>query len=274
MHAPTAIDSPLLAAARVSLLRHPLRQALTTPTAWRIFMSHHIFAVWDFMTLVKRLQRELTCTALPWLPPADPQASRFINSVVLAEESDEDGAGGISSHFGLYLGAMQESSADPAPARAFIAQLRAGRPVAAALAQAGAPAAAARFVGATLRLAEHGRLEEVCAAFFWGREEIIPDMFAGLLQSLAASGHEAPRLRAYMDRHVSLDADEHGPMARQMMARLCADHPGAAGRAEAAATAALSERHHLWDAIHAAIIGASGQAPWATPQPLGARGVA
>jgi len=64
-------------------------------------MREHMFAVWDFMSLLKRLQQIVTCTEVPWLPPVDPTASRFINEIDLGEECDDDGRDGYASHFEL-----------------------------------------------------------------------------------------------------------------------------------------------------------------------------
>ncbi len=91
---------------RESLLNHPIYRHINSLPALRLFMEHHIFAVWDFMSLLKELQRRLCCTSVPWLPSGNPLGGRFINEIVLSEESDDDGQGGFTSHFELYHRAM------------------------------------------------------------------------------------------------------------------------------------------------------------------------
>jgi hypothetical protein len=89
-------------------------------------MQIHVFAVWDFMSLVKRLQSELTCNSLPWMPPVRSRIARFANEVVLGEESDLGPDGKPVSHFELYLRAMDEVGADRTLVRGFMAQIDLG----------------------------------------------------------------------------------------------------------------------------------------------------
>ena len=97
---------------RFDLLNHPLYESVQTHENLRLFMREHAFAVWDFMSLLKRLQQIATCCDIPWSPASDASHARFINEIVLGEECDEDGRGGYSSHFELYLSAMEEVEAD------------------------------------------------------------------------------------------------------------------------------------------------------------------
>src|SRR5690606_19941999 len=103
-------------------------------------------AVWDFMSLSKRLQNELTCTSLPWMPPANPQLARFANEVILAEESDVGLDGTPGSHLELYLEAMNEVGASTAMFDDFMERMTNGDDVATALAGANVPQYIRKFV--------------------------------------------------------------------------------------------------------------------------------
>ena len=74
---------------RDRVIGHPLYSALHDNRAINIFMEHHVFAVWDFMSLLKSLQRNLTCVEVPWVPTGPTGSRRLINDIVLVEESDE-----------------------------------------------------------------------------------------------------------------------------------------------------------------------------------------
>src|SRR5438045_2244793 len=89
------------------LTGHPIYQIFHTIEDLHIFMEAHVFAVWDFMSLVKSLQNKLTCTRIPWIPNKYQRSARFINEIVVGEESDWYGNTSLS-HFEIYLQAMQE----------------------------------------------------------------------------------------------------------------------------------------------------------------------
>ncbi len=222
------------------LSRHPLYSELRSAAALRFFMEAHVWAVWDFMSLLKRLQRELTCVALPWRPSRYPaEVVRFINQIVLGEESDVDQLGRPTSHFELYLAAMAEVSADTGPIRAYLVDARPDR----------IPAHVRPFTEHTLRLAAEGDVVEVAAAFFHGREDLIPSMFTGILAELPGG---CPSLRYYLERHVQVDGDEHGPLGQRCLAILCEEDGAKLALAKAAGDEALRQRAALWDRTLAA----------------------
>ena len=64
-----------LAPLRRQVAGHPLYARVRTIEDVRIFMQSHVFAVWDFMSLLKALQRTLTCVDVPWTPTRFPGAA-------------------------------------------------------------------------------------------------------------------------------------------------------------------------------------------------------
>ena len=234
---------------RLNLLNHPLYDAVQTHENLRLFMREHAFAVWDFMSLLKRLQHIVTCCDIPWSPATDASLARFINEIVLGEECDDDGRGGFSSHFELYLAAMGEIEADTRPIQTFITQVRNRVPIEQALKKAEILPSTREFVQSTIRLAMKGRPHEVAAAFFYGREDVIPDMFSRFIESLTNTGVPVERFRHYLRRHIELDANDHGPLSKRLLATLCDNQPDRESQAIATASQAISQRISLWDGI-------------------------
>lgn len=240
-----------LAPHKAALLDHPVYREADRLESLRLFMERHAFAVWDFMSLLKVLQRQLTCVGVPWLPAADPLACRFVNEIVLAEESDDDGRGGYASHFELYRRAMTRCGANTAPLDGFLKELRRGRPVAAALGAQEVPPCARQFVRQTFAVIEGGDLCALASAFTFGREDLLPAVFQRLVDELdRESGGRLDDFRYYLRRHIGLDGDEHGPMATRLLLSLCADDESRWDSAERAALDCLEARRLLWDGIY------------------------
>ena len=241
---------------RQKLLDHPVYGRINDLAAVRTFMEHHVYAVWDFMSLLKSLQQRLCCVTVPWLPPAKPFAARLINEIVLAEETDVARDGSPASHFDLYVDAMREVGADTGPIHALFERLEAGSLITDALDECGAPTGVKEFVGRTFQVILSGDLPSIASAFTFGREDLLPGLFARMIEQLNAQGNGSlESFIYYLDRHVALDGDQHGPMAKKLIMLLCGDEPAAWDRAEAAAVTALESRLALWDAMEAAIPG-------------------
>ena len=312
MHASSTTLSPALSAAprhsidladcRERLVRHRIYGLVNSAARLRRFMESHVFAVWDFQSLLKAMQQRLTCTSIPWVPTPDAEARRLVNEIVLDEESDALPEGGSASHFELYLHGMRNAGADTGPIDRMIETLRAGvsqvekpaatgrqgvqgeqqvgKPAATgrqetaermgqdvdgvsqggksvatvvgdAMREAGAPEAAQAFVRHSFAVIESGSTHGIVAAFTYGREDVIPDMFRGLVSSLASRDPAWERFHWYLDRHIEADDEKHAPVCRRIMARLCGDDPAKWAEASQVARACVESRIALWDAIAA-----------------------
>jgi hypothetical protein len=236
---------------RETLLKHPIYARVDSLDRLREFMGIHVFAVWDFMSLVKRLQSEVTVQHLPWMPPARPQVARFTNEVVLGEESDLGPDGKPASHFELYLRAMEEIGAETAGIRAFIAGIDQGESWEGALMELKAPAGITDFVSETLHCAIYGSVVEVASYFFFGREDVIPEMFKKLLALWSEGAAEVPHFAFYLERHIELDGESHGPWAQEMLMALAGDNEDKWMAATNAARRAITSRIRLWDGVAA-----------------------
>ena len=243
-----------LAALRRDLDQHAIFGSLANLLDLRRFMAAHVFAVWDFMSLLKRLQRDLTCIDVPWTPRRDAVAARLINDIVLGEETDLGPDDEPTSHLDLYLAAMREVGAETAPFEHFLQLVANGVDAGDALHAVGAPEHVRTFVNHTLRVATREPTLVVMANFFHGRENVIPRMFAALLHRWNIAEHHAPKFVYYLRRHIEVDGDSHGPMAQRIIERATADDPGRRELVVRAAIESVSARIALWDGVRQSLL--------------------
>ena len=248
-----------LAPLRRSLLEHPIYSHIDCLESLHTFMQHHVFAVWDFMSLLKTLQQRLCNTQVPWLPPVNRQGCRLINEIVLAEESDEDGEGGYASHFGLYHQAMQRCGTDTAVIDQFLDELRAGLSVQQALINAGAPNAVHDFVLQTFLVIDAGDVCAIASTFTFGREDLLPEVFRQIVDKLSVHAGDLNLFKYYLQRHIDLDGEQHGPMAERLIGFLCGDNETKWQIAENAALRALESRLRLWDCVEDSLVALSSR---------------
>lgn len=223
-----------------NLTHHPVYSSLVDLKSIRHFMEYHVFAVWDFMSLLKSLQIKLTCVTLPWKPsPYPAEMVRLINQIVLGEESDVDQFGNPISHFELYLKAMEEIGASTVLIKEFLKTDNVKL----------IPEGAREFVEQNLKVARNGDIVEVAASFFYGREKLIPDMFQSIVDVLKKENVHAPTFLYYLERHIEVDSGEHGPLALKALSFLTQNQPDLLKVSEAAALSALTHRELLWDKV-------------------------
>ena len=240
------------------LSEHPVYDAVKNLDDLTIFMQHHIYSVWDFMSLVKYLQREFAPNTTPWMPHGDPMIRRFINDIVLEEESDEapllaDGTIGYTSHFELYIKAMEEVETNASSAiNLFIEEVR-NRSLTEALKLETIPAPAQLFMQTTFGFIATDKPHMIAAAFAFGREHIIPTMFSALLKKMNITQKEATAFHYYLARHIELDGDHHGPLSLRMIDILCKDDPKKIVEAKNIAIHAIEARIKFWDGVLEAI---------------------
>ena len=239
-----------IAPVRQQIVQHPLYHRMQQMDDIRVFMQYHVFAVWDFMSLLKSLQQQLTCTSIPWVPRGS-AASRFlINEIVTGEESDIAPDGTRLSHFELYLQAMEQVGADTQPMQQCLQQLQSGQSINAVLQTTSIPAAAQAFMQYTVDLIFQAPVHVQAAVFTFGREDLIPDMFLALVNDL---DHQFPGqislFKYYLERHIEVDGDHHSHLGMQMVQELCGADAVKWQEAALAAKTALEKRLLLWDGI-------------------------
>ena len=241
---------------RQILLNHPVYSQLRHLDDLKILMEQHVFAVWDFMALLKALQFGLTSTNAPWVPVGNPKTRRLINEIVLEEESDVNIIGDPASHYEMYLDAMKQCGANTTQVERLVKRILDGYSHKEILRfnLEGLEKYTLSFINSTFKIIHKGRLHEIAAAFTFGREDLIPDMFRAIISDLDKNfPGKLDCFRYYLDRHVHLDEETHSPMAMQMIEELCGSNEQNWAEARVIAIQSIKDRIKLWDGIEGSI---------------------
>ncbi|MNS08882.1 hypothetical protein D3C72_403500 [compost metagenome] len=238
------------------LLQHPLYKKVQTIEDLQCFLESHVFAVWDFMSLLKALQAKLTCTTTPWFATKNTETRYLINEIVLAEESDLTIDGRRQSHYEMYIEAMESCGANTVGIEHFLSEVNSLHNIFVAIKKSNLHPNIKAFLDFTFKVIEEGKAHKIAAAFTFGREDLIPSMFTEILKSFQENFPETDlsKLIYYFERHIELDADEHGPMAMQMITELCGTDTQKWAEVEEISILALEKRIGLWDAIEESIM--------------------
>lgn len=230
---------------------HKLFSYIKTIDDLRYFMKYHVFAVWDFMSLAKRLQQEFTCVTIPWTPKNNNKAARAMNDIILGEETDVNLDGSHASHYEMYLHAMNDVQANPKQVLTMVSDFEQNpkgdfKDI---VAKQDIPDYVKQFVIHNLNTAINGSIDEVLGSFFYGREDAIPEMFSNLLKEWGLKEEDYPKFVYYLIRHIELDGDSHGPAVNSIISNL-KDNPEKYISLLKSAIAAVKHRINLWDGIH------------------------
>jgi hypothetical protein len=238
------------------LLNHSLYNQVKNIDDLQHFLENHVFAVWDFMSLLKALQNKLTSTSIPWMPVGNPAIRYLINEIVLAEETDLSFNGTRQSHFEMYVDAMQQCGANTTSIFEFLEDVETTKNIFVSIKKSKLHHNVKAFLDFTFRVIEQGESHEIAAAFTFGREDLIPSMFTEILKSFQVNFPETDlsKLIYYFERHIELDADEHGPMAMKMIAELCGNDEMKWNAVASVSIDALEKRIGLWNAIEEMIL--------------------
>lgn len=240
---------------RQEIINHKVYSVINDLDDLKIFMQYHVYAVWDFMSLLKSLQIGLTCTTTPWFPVGTANTRYLINEIVTGEESDVDGEGVRKSHYEMYLEAMAQCGADTSTMHLFIQTLQQTNELKTAYAAAGVPAEAIEFVDFTFDIINSQQAHLQSAAFTFGREDLIPNMFISIVRDLNEKfPDQLSLIKYYLERHIEVDGDHHSHLALAMTAELCGDDEDKWKAAELVTIASLQQRINLWDGVYNEIV--------------------
>ncbi len=236
---------------RQQIINHKVYAVINNLDDLNVFMKYHVFAVWDFMSLLKALQINLTCTTVPWFPVGSADTRFLINEIVVGEESDVDQLGKRKSHFEIYLEAMKQSDADYSCIDLFVQTLKQTKDIQISFEKANVPAAAQKFVEYTFEVINSGKAHLQAAAFTFGREDLIPGMFHSIINDIDKKiPNSISIFKYYLERHIEVDGGHHSHLALEMMANLCCTDEDYWNEAKTVTINSLQKRIELWDAVY------------------------
>lgn len=234
---------------KYKLKKHEIYNHIKTIDDIKKFMRYHVFSVWDFMSLLKSLQNDLTCISIPWIPNENSKVTRLINEIVLIEESDiyNDIP---QSHYQMYIDAMKDIKANCFDIQILISVIKNNGSIFTYLNKSNIDIRIKNYLRNTFDIINTNKTHLKLAAFTYGREDIIPTMFLEIVKQLKVK--EDKRLDKfiyYLERHIEVDDEDHSPMCKEILIEICGNNTSMWKEVEVCAKKCIENRIYLWDAI-------------------------
>ncbi len=232
-----------------NIINHPLFHMRFNNEQLSHFMSIHVYAVWSFMSIVKSLQKNLTPQSIPWTPNHSTQngMARFINEIIYTEESDEISKNTYLSHFEIYILAMRIIGVNTKPILSIVSHFKKNNYSRKYINSLNIPICAKHFINHDISIAKSRSLPKIVGVFCFGKETIIPFMFKQIIKAIPKRGNSV--LISYFDRHIEIDGERHGPLAKKIFSEVC-KKKSASTLAYLTAIEALKLRESMWDDIY------------------------
>ena len=231
------------------LRNHSLYSKIKDVDDLNIFSNAHVYAVWDFMSLLKFLQVNLTSISIPWFPSKNTTTAKLINEIVAGEETDEDQKGQPVSHFEMYIDSLEEFGLNTTEIINNLNTLNNIETIDKDIEKLNIKSYVKNFLKFTFSVIKRGKIHEVASVFTFGREDLIPDLFIPLIEGINSENNDLNKLIYYFKRHIEVDGDKHGPMSMEMLSYLCDNDPKKISESALIAEKALLARISLWDGI-------------------------
>ncbi len=235
------------------ILNHNLYQKLDSLENIRCFSESHVFAVWDFMSVVKNLQRNLSCVEKTWRPSSYRDSRRFINEIVLDEESDIYSDGRSMSHFEFYYEAMHDVGASTKEIDILLSTLKSGADIQRILDYPKIGIHKRAFMKDTFAVIDSNKLHQIAAHFTFARESLIPSMFTEILDKFS-DDQSCSKLIEYFKRHIEVDDGVHKEHAYKMLHEICQNDDKKWSQVKEVAINSLKSRLLLWNSIEQEIV--------------------
>ncbi len=221
----------------------------------RIFMEYHVYAVWDFMSIVKSLQNHICPSNYPWKPNKYTRngIAHLINEIIFSEESDKDDDGNYFSHFDLYIMAMEDLGANTNNILKFVESCELNDSKFENSNNIDIPIESLDFLKNTFECLKSNNKANTAAIFTYGRETTIPDMFSKILNKIDSDNLLFSKLRLYIKRHIQIDSSRHGPLSLKLFEYTCEDNQKIYNEAIGYAIKSIDKRILLWDGVLARI---------------------
>ena len=111
----------------------------------------------------------------------------------------------------MYLDAMVEVGADTTKISDFLNGVKTLDSILEVIENSDLNIAVKSFLNFTFETINTQQPHKIAAAFTFGREELIPDMFLKIVDQAGKDTY--PKLEYYLRRHIELDGNDHGPLS-------------------------------------------------------------